>query len=57
MQFSINITRTTDEWVRWANGTFQLDLQGTGIRYENLGIELIPDSTDLKLAFYTITPE
>lgn len=56
LQFSINITRTTDEWVRWANGTFQLDLQGTGIRYENLGIELIPDSTDLNLAFYTITP-
>lgn len=56
LQFSVNVTRTTDEWVRWANGTFQIELLGGGINYHNLGIELLPDSTDLNLKYYTITP-
>jgi len=54
--FTLNVARTTDEWVRWANGTFQIEVLGGGINYHNLGIELLPDSTDLNLNYYTITP-
>ncbi|MFN8361139.1 MAG: hypothetical protein U0264_14590 [Candidatus Kapaibacterium sp.] len=54
-EFTLTITRTTDEWLRWANGTFQLAVTGGG-SYDNLGIELIKDSTDLNLSSYTITP-
>lgn len=55
LHFSLNVTRTTDEWVRWANGTFQIEVRGSGINYQNLGVQLITDSTDLDTN-YTITP-
>ncbi len=54
-EFTLTISRTTDEWLRWANGTFQIAVTGGG-PYNNLGIEMIKDSTDLNLSSYTITP-
>jgi len=54
-EYTLNVTRTTDEWMRWANGTFQIAVTGGG-PYSNLAIELIKDSTDLNLSSYTITP-
>ncbi len=55
LHFSVNVTRTTDEWIRWANGTFQFKVSGSGINYQNLGVALLPDSTDLDTN-YIITP-
>jgi len=59
MEFSLTLRRTSNEWERWANGTFQFQIVGVDkSRYtpSSMRIDLIPNSSDLPLAPYANAP-
>jgi|DewCreStandDraft_4_1066084.scaffolds.fasta_scaffold00054_210 hypothetical protein len=52
LQFDLYITRTSDRWLYYANGTFVLDFDTTGIQIDptKFGLEYIPNTSDLPVA-------
>jgi hypothetical protein len=59
LEFTLTLKRTSPNWERWANGTFQFQIVGvTNNRYDPsaMRVELLQNSSDLPIAAYTNAP-
>lgn len=52
--FTMGLARNGNTWQRWANATFQFNVKG--IPAENLSISMVPGSSALNSAQYTVSP-
>lgn len=52
LEFDLRLSRDSDEWEKWANGTYQLTLQGVDL--DQCKVEVLPNTSDLDLSAYTI---
>jgi hypothetical protein len=59
LEFTLTLKRTSPNWERWANGTFQFQIVGVSSnRYDPsaMRVELLQNSSDLPIAAYTNAP-
>ncbi len=52
LEFDLRLSRDSDLWEKWANGTFQLTLPGVDL--DECTLEVIPNTSDLDPANYII---
>lgn len=59
IEFDLRLQRNNDEWLRWANGTFQLRIEGmddSSYTTSQMSVELLPNSSELDLQAYANAP-
>ncbi len=52
LEFDLRLLRDSDQWEKWANGTFQLTLPGVNL--DECTVEVVPNTSDLDLTNYII---